>query len=89
MRAAPTRVGAHARRLGESVIRGPSGTVRRRERASSVCPADEERCAGMGVPGHGSLHHALIGSVSDDGARASTLPILHTRRQAPPLAAGG
>ena len=43
----------------------------------------------MGVPGHGWLHHALIGSVSDDGMRASTLPILHMRRQAPPLAAGG
>jgi hypothetical protein len=89
MRAAPARVGARARRLGESVIRGPSGMVRCRERASSVRPNDEGRCVAMGVPGHGWLHHALIGSVSDDGMRASTLPILHMRRQAPPLAAGG
>jgi nucleotide-binding universal stress UspA family protein len=33
----------------------------------------------MGFHGHGRLHHALIGSVSDSVMRASTLPVLLMR----------
>jgi nucleotide-binding universal stress UspA family protein len=44
----------------------------------------------MGFHGHGRLHHALIGSVSDSVMRASTLPVLLMRAaQEPALAAAG
>jgi nucleotide-binding universal stress UspA family protein len=44
----------------------------------------------MGFHGHGRLHHALIGSVSDSVMRASALPVLLMRGlDAPRLAATG
>jgi len=44
----------------------------------------------MGFHGHGRLHHALVGSVSDDVMRASTLPVLLMRAgQAPPVPTTG
>jgi nucleotide-binding universal stress UspA family protein len=37
----------------------------------------------MGFHGHGRLHHALIGSVSDSVMRASRLPVLLMRASSP------
>lgn len=40
----------------------------------------------MGFHGHGRLHHALIGSVSDSVLRASRVPVLLMRAAEPPPA---
>ena len=58
-----------------------SRLVRGRAAMRIVEVAEEAGCdlIVMGFHGHGRLHHALIGSVSDSVMRASTLPVLLMR----------
>jgi nucleotide-binding universal stress UspA family protein len=58
-----------------------SRLVRGRPARRIVEIAEEAGCdlIVMGFHGHGRLHHALIGSVSDSVMRASTLPVLLMR----------
>jgi nucleotide-binding universal stress UspA family protein len=88
--------GTFARILRDAVDSLPSDVgvesrlVRGRPARRIVEVADEAGCdlIVMGFHGHGRLHHALIGSVSDSVMRASTLPVLLVRAaQEPALAA--
>lgn len=65
-----------------------SRLVRGRPARRIVEVAEEVGCdlIVMGFHGHGRLHHALIGSVSDSVMRASTLPVLLMRAAQPALA---
>ena len=89
---------AFARILREAVDSLPpdvgveSRLVRGRPARRIVEVAEEAGCdlIVMGFHGHGRLHHALIGSVSDSVMRASTLPVLLMRAaQEPALTAAG
>lgn len=86
---------AFARILREAVDSLPpdvgveSRLVRGRPARRIVEIAEEAGCdlVVMGFHGHGRLHHALIGSVSDSVMRASTLPVLLMRGGHSPVAA--